>query len=244
MTDAQPARKPSPFKIVALVRAVVAYAKIVRDPNQLGEVFQLADSLSDPKAMARIVDGFRRAGADRALVARKRVRANLSELEALPEGTLGRAYATFMRKNGLAPEALPNLEAVDLYEFVRAHLYETHDMWHALTGFEADVAGELGLQGFYAAQIDGSLAPAILAAGLLNTALFALDDRERRLDAITRGWEMGKRAKPLFGFDWAASWARPLADVRRELGIDEERPTAGSPSWSLQNSEQAAPFTA
>ena len=38
-------------KAVARIKAVVAYAKIVRDPNQLGEVFALADSLSDVGAM-------------------------------------------------------------------------------------------------------------------------------------------------------------------------------------------------
>ncbi|NUP10927.1 MAG: hypothetical protein HOW73_33190 [Polyangiaceae bacterium] len=217
------AAKNKPLKLISLARAVVAYGKIVRDPNQLAEVFSLADSLSEPTMMERIAKSFRAqpAGA-RALAERKRVRVNLDELDRLPEDTLGRAYAKFMRDNGLMPESLPSLEVTNEHDFIRAHLYETHDMWHAMTGFESDVAGELGLQGFYAAQVDGPLATAILAAGMLNTALFALHDRDARLDAITVGWLAGRRAKSLFGFDWEASWRRPLADVRREMGINPE----------------------
>lgn len=215
------AAKTSKLKLVTLVKAVVAYAKIVRDPNQLGEVFALADSLSEPKVMDRLASAFRQdpMGAQ-ALIDRKRVRVDLAALERLPEGTLGRTYASFMRSNGLTPDALPSLEGATEHEYIRAHLYETHDMWHAMTGFKADVAGELGLQGFYAAQVDGPLATAILAAGLLNTALFAIEERFERLDAITRGWEAGRRAKPLFGFDFAAAWARPVAEVRASMGID------------------------
>jgi ubiquinone biosynthesis protein Coq4 len=33
--------------------------------------------------------------------------------------------------------------------------YETHDIWHVVTGFHTDVAGELGLQAFYLAQFPG-----------------------------------------------------------------------------------------
>ncbi|MBK6516318.1 MAG: hypothetical protein IPG04_19990 [Polyangiaceae bacterium] len=212
---------PSPLKLVNLARAVVAYTKIVRDPNQLGEVFQLADSLSEPAVMERLTASFRRDPRGRAaLVRRARVRVDLARLAALPAGTLGHAYASFMRDNRLTPEALPSLEGASEHEYVRAHLYETHDMWHALTGFGADVAGELGLQGFYSAQVDGPLATAILAAGLLNTALFTFDDRVARMDAITAGWSAGRAAAPLFGLDWEAAWSRPLAEVRQELGID------------------------
>lgn len=221
---------PSPLKLLNLARAVVAYTKIARDPNQLGEVFRLADSLSEPAVMERLTTAFRRDPRGReALARRARVHADLGALAELPEGTLGRAYARFMRDNGLTPEAIPSLEGASEHEFVRAHLYETHDMWHALTGFGADVAGELGLQGFYSAQIDGPLATAILAAGLLNTALFSMDERVARMDAITAGWRAGRAAAPLFGFDWAASWARPLAEVRAELGIAPEGCAARRP---------------
>jgi ubiquinone biosynthesis protein Coq4 len=60
--------------------------------------------------------------------------------------------------------------------------------------------------------------------GLLNTAIYAMGERERRLEAITRGWQMGKSARTLFGVRWEELWNRPIADVRKLLGIDAVAP--------------------
>ena len=60
-----------------------------------------------------------------------------------------------------------------------------------MTGYKTDVAGELGLQAFYAAQAPGGLPWMLLAMGFLNTALYAMNEREARFEAIARGWEMG-----------------------------------------------------
>jgi ubiquinone biosynthesis protein Coq4 len=57
---------------------------------------------------------------------------------------------------------------------------------------------------------------------MLNTALFARDDVNRRMDAISRGWRAGKAARPLFGIDWSSSWERPLEAIRVELGVHAE----------------------
>ncbi len=32
------------------------------------------------------------------------------------------------------------------------HLYQTHDIWHVVTGWGNDLPGEVGLGGFYSAQ--------------------------------------------------------------------------------------------
>lgn len=98
-------------------------------------------------------------------------------------------------------------------------LYETHDVWHAVTGFATDVAGELGLQGFYAAQVPGGLAMVLIAMGFLNAAIFSLDDRERRFQAVVDGWEMGRRAERLFGVRWNELWDRPIDEVRVLFGV-------------------------
>jgi ubiquinone biosynthesis protein Coq4 len=38
--------------------------------------------------------------------------------------------------------------------------------------------------------------------------------------AIVRGWLLGRRARALFGVDWAALWSSPLTDVRKMLRIE------------------------
>jgi ubiquinone biosynthesis protein COQ4 len=204
------------------MRGVVSMVRLVRDPDRLGEVFAMADALVKPEILDEMVAVFSRdARGARALEERPRVgKIDLAALRELPQGTLGRVYADHMIDNDLDPTALPSMEAPTPRAYVRAHLYESHDVWHAVTGFRTDVAGELGLQAFNLAQFPSRLAVGLLAMGLLNAVIFHFDETERRMDQIARGWAMGKRARPLFGTAWASMWGQKIDDVRRDLGID------------------------
>jgi len=206
--------------VIQRLKGISSFVNLVRDPNRLGQVFQLSDAAVDPAVMRAMADHVSRTEVGRkALAERPRLKIDLAALRALPAGTLGRAFAEHMIENGLDPAAIPMLPDHDELEFVRAHLYDTHDVWHVVTGFGTDVAGELGLQAFYQAQLPGHLPTAILAAGLLNTLLYRFDDRDARMTEIARGWQLGKRAEPLFGVRWDKLWAQPLAEIRRDLGL-------------------------
>jgi ubiquinone biosynthesis protein Coq4 len=203
-------------------RAIWSFVDLLRHPEHLDRVFEIANAMSDLKRdqLEAIRDHFAtdpRGAA--ALRDKPRLVIDLDDLQKLPLGTLGRTFAQHMRANGLDPAALPTLSSDSDLAFLRAHLYETHDVWHAVTGFGADVAGELGLQGFYAAQVPGGLAMVLIAMGFLNAAIFSSDDRERRFQAVVEGWEMGKRAENLFGVRWDELWARPIDEVRALLGV-------------------------
>jgi ubiquinone biosynthesis protein COQ4 len=203
-------------------RMSLAFVRIVRDPSRLDVVFDLVDSISsDPKSS----EEFARLLADPQVshAARRRLRLpalDLATLADLPAGSLGEVAGRFFCEHGLDPAALPRREAESDVDWLSAHLYETHDLWHVLTGFGPDVAGELGLQAFYAAQVEGRVALAILCAGLLNTLIFNVDETRARLAAIARGWAMGVRAKKLTGLDWAELLPLPLPEVRRRLAIE------------------------
>lgn len=207
----------NPLVLVKIARAAV---RLVRDPNRLDEVFAIADQLEQTEAIDAIVDFVRRdpAGAS-ALVERPRVSIDLPRLRALPEGTFGREVARFFDTNGLDPASLPKMPATDPRGFVRAHLYETHDLWHVATGFSSDVPGEIGLQAFYLAQFPARLAVILLGLMFMNTFLYRFDEREPRMDELARGWQMGKHARPFFGVRWNDLWDVPLADVRARLGV-------------------------
>jgi ubiquinone biosynthesis protein COQ4 len=211
-------------QVLRPVYALRAFVTLVRDTSALGKVFELRESLDDPAALDQIVTELSaRPEARRALTERPRLGpVDVDALLRLPEGTLGHAFASHLRGAGLDPAAIPALPSRTPQEFIPAHLYETHDVWHAVTGFDPDVAGELGLQAFYLAQLAGPLPLAILAAGLLNTLLFRADDSDRRMEEIVRGFRLGKAAKPLFGMRWAELWSTPLAEVRRSLGLPED----------------------
>jgi ubiquinone biosynthesis protein COQ4 len=206
---------------LAAIKGILAFTTIVRDPDQLGKVFEMRESLTKPKYIEPMLADFRATehGREALRLLRRLPTLDLDGLLALPVGSLGRVYAMHMREAGLDPAAIPTLPAHNEFEYVSAHLYETHDLWHALTGFGTDVAGELGLQAFYLRQFHGPLPFAILSAGLLNTMMFAANERDQRMDAIVHGWQLAKDVPSLFGIDWEALLPEPLEDVRRRYGI-------------------------
>jgi ubiquinone biosynthesis protein COQ4 len=147
---------------------------------------------------------------------------DLDALGRLPERTLGRVFASHCRARALNPNLgyiAPETEA----DWLLDHLLQTHDLWHVATGWGNDELGEYGLGGFYLAQV---AAPPffgfLLALAALSTILRRRPFGEF-IEAVVAGYEMGKRAEPLFGRDWATLWAEPLVDVRARLGITDER---------------------
>jgi ubiquinone biosynthesis protein Coq4 len=219
------------------VKALVSVFRLIKDPNRLGEVFSLADHLLDASTAERREQVIREIKGSspealRAFDEKPRVgKIDLHQLSLLPKGTLGQVFAQHMQTNGLDPSALPLIPSDSDISFLRAHLYETHDIWHAVTGFDTDVASELGLQAFYLAQFPGGLPAAILGGSFFNTLIYKMDERDARMRAIVRGWLLGKRAKPFFGVRWADLWNVPMVEVRRRLGVqislvDESLPGA------------------
>jgi ubiquinone biosynthesis protein COQ4 len=205
-----------------MVKAAYQVVRTIRNPERLEDIVELAGVLAPPRALGRITEGLRSIpSAAEALRERPRIgTVEVSALRTLPLGTLGRAFADHLLDNGLDLAALPRLPARTDAEYFRAHMLEVHDVWHVLTGFSTQVAGELGLQAFSLAQLGSPFAAGILTGGLANTLLFAFPERDVRMRAIVRGWLLGKRARLLFGAAWARMWERPLAEVRASFGLD------------------------
>lgn len=207
------------------VRATMSFVRLSSDLDRLDEVFTYAQTLmtdENKREGVGFFSGF--AWGQKALGERHRLgTVDLEALARLPQGTLGREFADHMKRNGLDLAAIPDLPSRDEGEFIFAHFYETHDIWHVVTGFATDKAGELGLQAFYLAQGGPArLSAMILSAGFLELLLKkgAFEDREARLFQVSRGYVMGKKAKPLFGVRWDDLWEVPLDEVRRSLGVD------------------------
>ena len=60
----------------------------------------------------------------------------------------------------------------------------------------------------------------LISAGLLNALLSSFEDTRPRMNAIARGWIMGRRAKVLFGTRWNELWKTDLSVLRRQLDVD------------------------
>jgi ubiquinone biosynthesis protein COQ4 len=207
---------------VAVLKAAVAFVRVVLRTDRLDLVINFVDALAAlPVVTAPIAEqmrGFEQG--ERAL--REKIRVGRIDLEALKRcapDSFGRSFVEYLNANGLDPTALPTRRAQTDHEYVSAHLYETHDLWHVATGFKTNEAGELGLQAFHLAQVPNRVAVGILAIGMVQTIFKGFADRNARLDQIVRGWTLGRQAAPLIGLDWKTLWDVPLAEVRRRLRL-------------------------
>lgn len=211
------------MNLVKTLRMFHAFWQLSQDPNKLERVFELGDAGENRKIFEEVAAhvGRHPRGA-RALRECPRVgEIDTSELVKLPEGTLGRVFADHMIANGLDPKAIPiPVIAPGDLRYIKAHLRETHDIWHVVTGFDTDVAGEIGLQAFYLAQFPAHLSAALIAMAFVHLATKNLGASDAVMNEIMRGWTIGKRADMFFGFEWAKHWATPLEDVRRMLRVD------------------------
>lgn len=207
-------------KLIGLFHLGSTYLRFIRDPNRLDLVFKLVDHLDTEAPAARAMMARPEVAAFLAGRA-PALRFDLPTLRALPEGSLGRAFAAFLDQRGLDPGGLYHSAEGGSSDFDRfkLHMERSHDLWHTVLGFDTDVAGELGLQAFTMAQIGSGLGYMILSAALLNTLFLAPEDGDRRMEAIARGWQLGRRLRPLFGADWATMITWPLEQVREHFGV-------------------------
>ena len=148
---------------------------------------------------------------------------DLTHLESLEVGTLGQVFAEHCRNRGIDPN-LVDVPIEQESDWLLNHLFQTHDIWHVLTGWSNDEVGEVGLAGFYCGQL-GSPAFFIflLSLILLKKVMRKNDDIDEHISAFCTGYRDGQAAKPLFGIDWSSRWDIPVHEQRRLLDIDSTR---------------------
>ncbi len=210
-------------------RAGRALRELVREPERTDRVFELIQALGGDSG-ERNYQSFLRHPEGRALLEERpslyRALCDLDQLAALPDGSLGRAYADFMRAGGLEAQGL-----VDAAEKVRDpeddvdrerrwyfdRMRDMHDLWHVLTGYGRDLAGEAANLAFSYGQVrTRGIGAIVLSAAWLGPK--SLDLHWQRY--LFRAWRRGRRAVPLSRVRYEALLDQPLADVRRRLGIE------------------------
>ena len=207
-----------------IAKIFILFGRIVRNPDYLDDIISISRTIrkaAGPKELKDVVEDFgSHPIGQSALESKHRAgKLNVQELKLLPEDTLGGVIGRFLSVRGLNPDDIPGVGTKTDSDYVLTHLYETHDIWHVITGFDTDPAGEVGLQAFYLAQTRTFLPLFIIAAIMLNTAMYAYDEKSKRMDAIISGWLLGKKAKHIAGYDWKANFHRPLAEVKAELSL-------------------------
>ena len=196
------------------------------DPDDTKQAFRIAEALSfkNPYRMRR---RFRRSPTGARLLARRddllAVLSDRARLEAMPEGSLGRAYLRFLDGEGITAAGLVQASmdgagtpsGDDEIDYVRARMRDSHDLWHTVTGYRGDLLGEAALLAFTFAQTRN------LGVGFLAGIGMVLGGVPGARRFIARGFARGLRAAWMPAVDWVKLLPRPLDEVRRELGIEE-----------------------
>lgn len=208
-------------------RALRALGKVLSDPDQTDQVLEFLTLVNSGRMNSARIERFFADPAGRALYEQHRTidsrTVDLDALAALPEGTLGRAYATFLRSHGLSPQVFdgspPGIQD-PRWSYVVQRVRQTHDLWHVVTGCETDPAGEVALQAFTFAQsrTPGSAFLAVFGA------LRGLRQKPGIVRDVIALYRTGARARPLPSFAWEDHWATPLSEVRAMLGLPVEPP--------------------
>jgi ubiquinone biosynthesis protein COQ4 len=214
------------FTAISVRRALRAARALAANPDDLPQVFSLIEALSGGTILRVIRRMAATPSGQRVLADQPDIVALLADREGLrrlPEGSLGRAYLAFVEAENISAEGIraAEREGRDSFDvppavaFVQSRMRDTHDMWHAATGYRGDVLGETALLAFTLAQTWNPAIALIVGIGLVKTRRWPSAPRTI-VDGFRRGW----KAKWLPATDWETLLAQPLAEVRRELALE------------------------
>ena len=142
----------------------------------------------------------------------------MTKLRALPESSVGRAYVSWLDREGVSPDTRSSVQYIDNEEcaYVMQRYRESHDFYHALTGLPVFVEGEVALKAF---EFANTLLP---MTGLSLFATTRMTPLER-----TRFWSTyfpwavsnGLGSKDIINVYWEEELERDVENLRNELGI-------------------------
>lgn len=206
-------------KILKL-KFLLACLRFVKDPRRTEEVFALSAQLASPEKFRATLALLKQNPETKNLIESNYRPGRIDRnIETYAPGTLGRAYLQYMRDNNLDPDFYEVLPTDSEINFVRTRIRETHDIWHVITEFKTDNAGEAGLGAVYVSQMQSSVLALTTGLLLVHAVLFDSSNIPNYFEQIARGWKIGKASYPLFARRWEEELHRPLAEIRKELGI-------------------------
>lgn len=220
---------PPPRRRLEWRRAWRSLRELIADPKQTEKVFELLGAVGGDDGESSFQRFLAHPEGRRLLAARPcllEALADRSALSRMPEGSFGQAYLDFVRARGFEPAGLlearansetrkSELDPIREWYFDRTNLM--HDLWHVITGYGTDEAGESALLAFSLAQIPTR------GIALLVVAAAAVGRKDLRLSwprYLHRAWIRGRRAALLTTVPWEDLLPRPLEEVRLRLRIE------------------------
>lgn len=207
-----------------LPRAGKALKELLANPDDLPKVFTVIESLPG-NALKRMRERILTTEEGRQLLSDEPnivpILSNREALRAMPEDSLAHAYLKFVESENISAQGIVDASGVgetahydDEFTWQHDRMRDTHDLWHAVTGYHGDIMGEAALLAFSLAQTGNPGIGLIVAAGLAK----AHDPTFTKL--VAQGFRAGMRAAWLPAVDWEALLSLPLDEVRRRLQVE------------------------
>ncbi|RYY23324.1 MAG: ubiquinone biosynthesis protein [Sphingomonadales bacterium] len=149
-------------------------------------------------------------------------------IDSFAEGTVGAAYRSFLDSTGFSADGLVEVSMGEFGDAQAEHPYtwmgrrerDIHDLWHVITGYQADEhLGEACLVAFSYAQT-GGLGWGFIGGGAALKSL-RVTGKTDFFKAVIEGYRRGKQASWLHGEDYETLLNEPLDQARRRLNIVE-----------------------
>jgi ubiquinone biosynthesis protein COQ4 len=195
----------------------------MRDPDDLPQVFVLIEAISGT-APHRLLRKFQRSESGKRILRDEPdivpILADREKLRAMPEGSLGRAYLAFVESEGISAQGIRDAslkkreqEVPEAFAYLHCRMRDTHDLWHAATGYKGDVRGELALLAFTLAQ-NWHVGVALI---LVTAIVKGLGSGATPM--IIDGYRRGRASAWLPNQDWESLLRLPLTEVRDRLKL-------------------------
>ncbi len=222
-------RRAMRIRTMRPLKAARALRELFSNPDDTQQVFEIIDAMQGP-ALVRMRKRLQQTEQGRRLLAEQPnlipLLSDREELRALPEGSLGREYLAFVEDEGISADGL--VEASDIsrqrdeaaeLRWIRNWLRDSHDLWHAVLGYKGDLIGEAALLAFSHYQTRN------IGVGMIATMAWFKIGRvtDRHLgarDVIFNGRRRSKESAWFLEVPWHEWLARPVREVRRDLGVE------------------------
>ena len=203
------------------VKAMASFIRLSKVPNDFNALYDLDEVLRKTE-LSDISCEHLRSQPEVAQLIDERYQApipSIADLLSYPENSLAYAFGSHLKANNFELEFYRQREFQDDISYITLRRSRTHDIHHIITGFNTDLAGEVGLQAFELAQMRSPLAVAVISSALVHTFNNSAE-LGQVMALIQQGWNMGLKAKCLFAQRWEENWAKPLDEWRQELEVE------------------------
>jgi ubiquinone biosynthesis protein Coq4 len=148
------------------------------------------------------------------------------ELVGFGKGSFGRAYHEHLSHNNLKAQFYRSPRVTRPLDYISLRLYQTHDLWHVLLGYDTSPRGEIEVQAFTLAQLRTPISCLLLVGGLLNILANRPASSVPVFSAAVMAHQRGQRCPFLLAYRLEGMLTEPLVRVREAVGLTSEQTAA------------------